>query len=136
MLQGFSESNRHEVLWDGGCGFCGRAMNWIERRDDGSQLEFIPYQAIPTPPMTPELAKACAYALHVRTRDGEMIEAGRATLFVLDQVGFTVLARILGLRPFVWGFELAYWILARNRHVFGRFLFRGEAPRHWNRPTP
>jgi hypothetical protein len=34
--------------------------------------------------------------------------------------------RLAGRRPFIWLVELGYWIVARNRPFFGRFLFRSE----------
>lgn len=76
--------------------------------------------------MTPELRAACERAVHVLRTDGQMLRAGRATLFVLSQVGFPTLARVLGWPPFVWAVELGYYIVARNRRFFGKFLFRDQ----------
>lgn len=76
--------------------------------------------------MTPELRAACRRAVHVVTSGGEVLRAGRAALFVLERIGWGRWARLLALPPFVWGVELAYWIVARNRSFFGRFLFRKE----------
>ena len=75
--------------------------------------------------MSAELATACARAVHVITPDGRILRAGRASLFVLDAVGWRRLAGILGRRPFVWGVEIGYWIVARNRGLFSRVFFRG-----------
>jgi predicted DCC family thiol-disulfide oxidoreductase YuxK len=76
--------------------------------------------------MTPQLRAACARAIHVVTRDGEILRGGRAALFIVGQVGWPRLARLASWPPFVWLVELGYWIVARNRPFFGRFLFRRE----------
>jgi hypothetical protein len=34
--------------------------------------------------------------------------------------------RLAARRPFIWLVELGYWVVARNRPFFGRFLFRSE----------
>ncbi len=74
--------------------------------------------------MTPELREACGRAMHVITSDGRVLKAGRASLFILSQVGFRWFARVMGWVPFIWFVELGYYIVARNRHFFSRFLFR------------
>ncbi len=74
--------------------------------------------------MTPELREACKRALHVLTSSGEILKAGRAALFVLEQIGYRRLARLLRLPPFVWAVELGYRIVASNRSLFARLLFR------------
>jgi predicted DCC family thiol-disulfide oxidoreductase YuxK len=79
--------------------------------------------------MTPELRKACSRAVHLLTADGELLRAGRACLWVLQQVGHPVLARVLALPPLVWAVEVGYWLVARNRQLASRFLFRRGAER-------
>jgi len=74
--------------------------------------------------MTPELREACKRALHVLTSSGEILKTGRATLFVLEQIGYRRLARLLRLPPLVWAVELGYRIVASNRSLFAGLLFR------------
>ncbi len=74
--------------------------------------------------MTPALKEACPKAVHVVTADGEILRAGRASLFIAEQLGHRRLARSLRLPPIVWGVELGYRIVAANRPFFSRFLFR------------
>ena len=76
--------------------------------------------------MTAELREACKRALHVLTSSGEILKAGRATLFILEQIGYRRLARLSRLPPFVWGVELGYRIVASNRTAFARVLFRNS----------
>jgi predicted DCC family thiol-disulfide oxidoreductase YuxK len=58
----------------------------------------------------------------VLTTDGQVLRAGRASLFVLGETGHPWLARLLGLPPMVWLVELGYAIVARNRAFFSRLL--------------
>ena len=76
--------------------------------------------------MTPALRVACEKAVHVLTADGQVLRAGRASLFVLEQVGYRAIARLLRLPPFVWAVELGYKLVAANRTFFSRFLFTKE----------
>ena len=62
--------------------------------------------------------------MHVITRDGERLRAGRAALFVLERIGHRRFARVMRVPPLVWFVELGYRIVAGNRRFFSRFLFR------------
>lgn len=117
------------LLWDGQCGFCRRSVEWAQRRDTGHTFQAVPYQQAPSPPMTPELRKACGRAVHLVMPDGELLRAGRACLWVLERVGFPLLARVLRVPPLVWAVEVGYWLVARNRQLASRFLFRRGAER-------
>src|SRR5262245_5169516 len=117
-------SDQYWLFWDGDCGFCRRAVAWVKRRDEGHVIRAVPYQQAPRPPMTDELARRCARAVHVLTPSGTLLSAGRASLCVLSLSGHLRLARVLATPPLVWCVELGYWIVARNRRVFSRFLFR------------
>ena len=65
--------------------------------------------------------------MQVITADGHQLSAGRAILFALEQIEWHPhIARLAARRPFIWLVELGYWIVARNRPFFGRFLFRSE----------
>ena len=115
---------RDLVLWDGDCGFCRRSVEWAARRDGGRRLEFVPYQAAPSPPMTPALREACGRAVHVLTPDGRTLRAGRAALRVLAAAGWPRLARVLAVPPLIWLVELGYLLVAHHRRFFSRVLFR------------
>lgn len=77
--------------------------------------------------MTPALFAACEKAVHVLTTDGRTLRAGRAALFILQTIGrWSLAARIFSLPPFIWLVELGYYLIARNRRFFARFLFTGD----------
>ena len=115
--------NRDIVLWDGDCGFCRRGIRWFQKRDSRGQLQMVPYQDAPSPPMTPELAVACEKALYIVHPDGQMTRAGRAILYLVETIGYPRTAHFLGSIPFVWAIEMGYWLVARNRPIASRFLF-------------
>lgn len=77
--------------------------------------------------MTPELYEACKKAIHVITAEGRLIRAGRAGMFILEEVGYPAwLIRPFTWPPLVWFTELGYELIANNRRFFSRFLFTKE----------
>jgi len=75
--------------------------------------------------MTDALRDACRKAVHVITDSGEILRAGRAVLFVLEEIGFyPAFMRLLAHRPFIFAVEWGYAIVARHRSFFARILFR------------
>jgi predicted DCC family thiol-disulfide oxidoreductase YuxK len=118
------QSDAHLVLWDGDCGFCGRAIAWLQQNDRQHCFRFFKYQEAPSPPMTPELYRACREAVHVIDREGSIRRGGKATLFILEQEGWGSIARILSLPPLIWLVEMLYRVVATNRSFISRFFFR------------
>ena len=117
------------LLWDGDCGFCRRSVEWAERRDTGHAFRAVPYQQAPSPPMTPELRQACARAVHVLTAEGRCSGQAAPASGCCRRIGYPVLARVLALPPLVWAVEVGYWLVARNRRLASRVLFRRGAER-------
>jgi predicted DCC family thiol-disulfide oxidoreductase YuxK len=77
--------------------------------------------------MTEELYRACRQAVHVITAEGRILRAGRASMFVLEEIGFPPwLIRPLTWPPLVWFTELGYRLVANNRGFFSKFLFTRE----------
>ena len=74
--------------------------------------------------MTPALYPACAEAIHVVKADGTVLRAGRAWLFIMEELGWGWFARLLALPPFIWAVEAGYRIVARHRTFFSRFFRR------------
>ena len=76
--------------------------------------------------MTDHLRDACVKAMHVVAIDGKVYRGGRASLYILRHTGWGWFARLLMVPPFVWSADLGYWIVARNRSFFAKFLFKRE----------
>lgn len=115
------------LIWDGECGFCRNAVTWLLRQDHDASFRAVPFQELPSPPMTPALRRQAERAVQVLTPQGQQISGGRAVLYVLEQVGWHPwLVRIAGRWPIVWLVEVGYWVVARNRQFFSRLMFQGS----------
>jgi predicted DCC family thiol-disulfide oxidoreductase YuxK len=112
------DATHHWIVWDGECGFCRRAVEWALAHDAHDCFRAVAYQEVPSPPMTPALRDACRRVVHVRTIDGRWLRGGRASLFVLERIGWPRLARIAALPPLVWLVEAGYALVAHNRAFF------------------
>ncbi|MGF1509874.1 MAG: thiol-disulfide oxidoreductase DCC family protein [Myxococcota bacterium] len=123
----------HLILWDGECGFCRRSVEWLQRQDARGELEAVPFQMAPSPPMTPELRVACERAVHLVRPDGTILRGGRAVLAALEIVGYRFWGRFLSWPPMIWIIEAGYWVVARNRRWFSRWFFRRPSG---GRPNP
>ena len=78
--------------------------------------------------MTDALAARCARAVHVITPAGTVLRAGRASLYVLDRIGWHAVARVAARAPFVCLVELGYWVVARNRGLASRVMVFRRRP--------
>ena len=76
--------------------------------------------------MTEALARRCAHAIHVLTPEGVVLSAGRASLYLMDAVGWRRFSAVFSTRPLIWLVEAAYRVVAGRRQWFSRFLFRPE----------
>jgi predicted DCC family thiol-disulfide oxidoreductase YuxK len=76
--------------------------------------------------MTDELAARCVHAMHVLGPDGTLLSGGRATLFVLERIGWPRLGRARRRRPLVWLVEAGYRGVAAHRGWLSRLLPRGR----------
>ncbi len=123
------ERPRHWMLFDGDCGMCRRCAHWVIRNDSKGKFIGAPFQNTPSPPMTLELKKACAFAVHVVKSDGEILRGGVAAMFLIREIvprpwGF--IPRLLGQAPWIVPIEIGYQIIARNRLFFARFILPDE----------
>src|SRR5205807_10480261 len=95
------------VFWDGTCGFCRRAVDWIKRQDRHDRLFPVLYQVAPRPPMTEALARRCAHAIHVLTPEGVVLSAGRASIYLMAEVGWRRFSAVFSSRTQIWFVEAA-----------------------------
>ena len=122
MIDSSETRRQHLLLWDGDCGFCRRVVSSIERHDVRGAFEAVPYQQAPADRVGPAVREASAKAVHVVTRDGRVLAAGRASLFVLQELGWPRTARVLSLPPCVWAVELGYHVVSKHRGRISRWL--------------
>ena len=123
------DERRDWIVWDGACGFCRRAVAWAMARDHARRFVAVPNHDVPPSFVTPERAAAFQDAVHVRTASGAWLRGGRACLYVLEHTGWPRLARIARVPPLVWIVEAGYRVVASNRVLFSRIVFRARAAR-------
>ncbi len=111
---------RNIVLWDGDCGFCAACIAWVMRHDKAGKFSATPWQQCVDIRLTPAIRADCRQSLHVITKSGIVLSAGRAVLFILYQVSGCGLFKLATLRPFSWFVEAGYRFVADNRQIIGR----------------
>jgi hypothetical protein len=77
--------------------------------------------------MTDELERQCERAVHVITPDGRVLRAGRASLYLMESVGWRRFTAISSAPPLIWLAELVYRFVAYHRKWLSRFLFLTES---------
>lgn len=113
---------RHLLVWDGSCAFCRASVRLIRRLDRAGRFCDVPWQQAPSPPMTPALREASSRRIQVITAEGRVHDAGRASLFILAELGWRRTARVLGRRPLIWLVELGYHLVSVVRHAISKLV--------------
>ncbi len=111
------------VLWDGQCAFCRCCIAWVRQRDQARTLHPIPFQDLPSPPMTPELYQRCQQAVHVLFPDGRFLQGAQACLYILEVLGYRRLVALLRLWPLRRLVDTGYTLVARYRRWFVPLCF-------------
>ena len=75
--------------------------------------------------MSDSLRIACSTSVHVITTEGVILNRGRAVIFIFDTIGYSW-TRIGMIPPLIYFANAMYWIVAKNRPFFARFLFNRE----------
>jgi predicted DCC family thiol-disulfide oxidoreductase YuxK len=115
------------LLFDGTCGPCTRAADWIRRRDSAGRILVLPNQApgvLAAHGVTRAEADRSAWAIE---QDGRRLEGAAALNRVLVELagGWRLLALLYRLRLLAAAEEAAYRWVAANR---GRFAWLGVTP--------
>jgi predicted DCC family thiol-disulfide oxidoreductase YuxK len=111
------------LVFDGGCGFCTRSANWIERRLPASAGASVqPWQRLDLHALDLSAKDVARYAWwveagHIRRRGHHAIAAA------LRAVGgaWGVVGRVIDIPPVSWLAAGAYRLVASNRHRLRRF---------------
>lgn len=119
--------NRLWMVWDGECGLCSASAQWVRRKDRKGDFQIVTYQNCPRPPMTDEYFEMAKTRVLVFGRDGRMYPGADGVLFILENLKWGWLARVLRMPPFVWPLRLGYALVARNRGWISQKFFGGVA---------
>ena len=112
------------LLWDGTCDFCCRCVEWMKARDTTGRIKPVPYQDVPSPPMTEAFRVRCGRSIQLFLPGRSPLSGGKAALAVLSLLGWKKTAACLSRPPLVWGIDVLYRLIARNRGFIGRVIFR------------
>ncbi len=110
-------ATRPLLVFDGDCGFCTSAKDWLVARAD---VDAVPHQWADLTALGLDAA-AAARRIHVLGDDvpGGHLSGGRAAAWLLRQArgpGWRALGAVLGAPVLRWGTELGYRLVAANRH--------------------
>jgi len=104
------------LVFDGDCGFCTSAKDWLARRAD---FEAVPYQWAPLGELGLTRDEVARHIVVLGDEvPGGRLEGGRAAAWLLARAGGTWrwVGAILGAPIIRWGTELGYRLIAANRH--------------------
>jgi predicted DCC family thiol-disulfide oxidoreductase YuxK len=118
-----TSADRLTVLYDGECGFCARCAMILRQLDRNHRLRFVALQearmSIPDAPGEEVLATA----LHVVDGAGRWTRGGAACLRIAALLPILAPLAFVGrIPPVAWAIELAYGLVAGNRHQLGHLL--------------
>ncbi len=126
------------VVFDGWCGVCTRAVEWVRARDPSGRVLALPSQ---TPGLKERLGlsrEEAARTVWVFTRDGRRYAGAAAVAAVLRELGgaWRGIAALYAVLPLAWLSERAYAWFARHRGRFARWGVRPACARPGARCEP
>lgn len=107
--------NKPILIFDGDCGFCTTAANYVSKRSR-VQMRIIPWQFADLAALG--LTKAQAQSKVQLVVSGETYTGHLcfAKLLELQPQPLRIMGAILRTKPFSWIAALGYWLVARYRH--------------------
>jgi len=120
-----AEIHQDTVIFDGECGICNETRQWIEARDQGRRLAFVPYQTADLDALSPGLTSddASRMAFYV-TPDHRRVGGARAIFLALKAVpgAWGLIGAVGAFLPFSLIAEPFYRIVAHNRSRISGWL--------------
>ena len=75
--------------------------------------------------MNDVLYEECKKSIYVVTREGKMLNRGRAVIHIFSAIGYGWMKLAL-VPPLIYFVDIGYMFVARNRRFFSKFLFTEE----------
>jgi predicted DCC family thiol-disulfide oxidoreductase YuxK len=113
------------LIFDGACGICTAAAEWVRRRDTAGRLLIVPYQHADPARLSPGLtAQMCSRSAYLVWPDGRRWRGARAIFGALRHLpGVWSLIGVVGaLPPLYLLAEPFYRLVAANRTRVSRWL--------------
>ncbi len=119
-----------KLLYDGGCPFCGREVQWLKQRDGPGHLALEDISAPSFDPSPYGLSHDEVFAtLHAVLPDGRIVRGVDAVAAAYRAVGLGWVVAITRPRVLHAVFDGVYRLFARNRIRLG-LLFGGQCREH------
>ena len=113
------------VVFDGECGICNETRIWLEARDRGTRLQFVPYQTTDLDALSAGLTsdEASRMAFYVYP-NGRRVGGARAIYLALKALpgAWRVVGTIGAFHPISWLSEPFYRLVAANRSRISGWL--------------
>ncbi len=118
------------LLFDGNCGFCTRAAQWVKRWDRKDRIRVVPFQQPGAPERYGLTREACEQAAWVITPDGERHRGAAAILTALSEaLGCPWIRTLYRVPPFRWIADAGYaWVAAHRGLLPGTCPYCEEHP--------
>ncbi len=113
------------IIFDGECGICNETRQWLEARDQGRRLRFLPYQTTDLGALSPGLiADMASRAAFYVYPDGRHVGGARAVFLALKALPglWGVVGSVGAFAPISLICEPFYRIVARNRSRISGWL--------------
>lgn len=118
-----ADRDRLTVLYDAECGVCRLTVRALRTLDWRGRLAFMPLQRFTGSAPGDPTRRRLLWALHVRDGRGRWYRAGDAMLRIASELPVLVPLSIIGRLPGMSRpVEVAYRLVADNRHVISRLL--------------
>ncbi len=117
-------SSQPVLIYDGECAFCQRAVQWVQARDTGGAIEYLPCQDPSRPERFPHIStEQCLESMQFIAVTGETHSAERAFPHLLAYLPgwrwMGKLFRIPGVQALA---RPAYALIARNRYAISGLI--------------
>ncbi len=106
------------VIFDGECGICNAAREWVEARDRSGQLRFVAYQTADLNRLSPGLTLAMAsHSVFFVYPSGRHVSGARAVFETLRRLpgGWGIIGMVMAQMPCWLAVEPFYYLVACNR---------------------
>jgi len=104
------------LLFDGRCGFCTRAVRWVQRWDRAGRVRAVPFQQPGAPERYGLTREACEQAAWAITPDGVRHRGAAAVLAALGAaIGCPGLLALYRIPPLRWLADRLYEAVAAHR---------------------
>lgn len=126
------------LIFDGSCGFCTRAVRWVQRWDRRGRVHPVPFQQPGVPQRYGLTREECERAAWAITPDGQAHRGAAAVLVALGEaLGCPAIGALYRIPPVRWAADALYgWVAAHRERLPGIRPYCEEHPEACEPATP